>query len=148
MGRFIALAVLIIVTAGALGGLTYLGLGDANQAVLGLKPVGIAADACWLNLGGGTGVLVIGLAGAGVVSFTLYGAGVLFATGQLTAGGIAFGQLGIGLVLFLGQVGGGIIAGGQGVGGYLSWRQGGGSSPGARFIRALNEDMKDLLRFL
>jgi hypothetical protein len=149
MSRFIVVAILIIVTAIGLWGLTLLGLGDPNQLVLGLRPVGTATEELvWLNIGGGFGVLVVGLAGGGVVCFTLYGAGLLFATGQLTAGLIAFGQLGIGFVLFLGQVGAGIIAGGQGVGGYLSWHQGGGQGQGAHFIRGLNEDFKDLMRFL
>ena len=82
----------------------------SESEFLGVPVVSMVEDQwAWLTIGAGTGVLVVGAGGAGLVTFTLYGAGLLFGTGQVTAGLICMGQAGLGLVLFLGQAGTGLV---------------------------------------
>ncbi len=104
-------------------------------------------EPCWLTLGGGVGVLVIGAGGIGIVVFGLYGAGVLFATGQLAVGCIAFGQVGIGPVMWVGQAGGGFVAGGQVAIGIIASGQGQVGFDGESFFDALKKDIDHIFRF-
>lgn len=120
----------------------------SESEFLGVPIVSMAeGDWAWLTIGAGTGVLVVGVGGAGLVAFTLYGAGLLFGTGQVTAGLICMGQAGLGLVLFLGQAGTGLVCAGQVVIGGLGWGQGRLAMDGEAFIKKLDNDITDLLRF-
>jgi hypothetical protein len=141
-GIVVAVSVLMLGVVSLGGGM------DTLPPILGMQPIcAVAAEPCWLVLGGGHGVLVVGLAGVGVVSLTLYGAGLLFATGQLAAGGIALGQCGVGLSGFAGQVGCGFVAFGQGVGGVVADGQGSVGIKGAPFLRTFNAELSQILRF-
>lgn len=102
---------------------------------------------CWLTLGAGQGVVVIGAVGWGVVCFTLYGAGILFATGQLAFGGIAIGQAGGALSLFLGQVGGAFTTIAQGALGVISRGQAAIGFDGQPFFESLYDELRGILRF-
>ncbi len=120
----------------------------AEPLFWGLPAVRVMSkEPAWLTLGSGTGVLIVGMGGMGVVAITLYGAGLLFATGQLAIGLLAMGQVGFGLILWLGQAGGGIAAAGPVVGGGLAWGQGLLGKDGSTFFKRLNEDFNDLCKF-
>lgn len=148
MKRFFIVLGLIVITSIGLWAVTELDGYCSVNRVLGMPALCVGSvEPAWLTLGMGTGVLVVGGGGVGVVAITAYGAGILFATGQLSAGLIAFGQLGFGLILFLGQVGAGTIAAGQAVGGGLVWAQGGLGYSGKEFIKELNTDIADLMKF-
>lgn len=118
MGRFFIILASTLVTGIGLGilGTVY----ESSVLIAGMPPVCAAAvEPCWLAFGGGNGVLVVGLAGVGLVSLTLYGAGVFFATGQLAAGLLAIGQAGVGVIGWIGQVGAGATGIGQLIFGWL-----------------------------
>ena len=115
---------------------------DPNQgsfdAVLALPP-------CWFAFGGGKALLVVGLAGMGLVSITLYGVGLFFATGQLAVGLLAIGQAGAGIIGWIGQVGAGITGIGQLiVGGYVQGQLPIGVN-GAAFHASLGRQLKSAL---
>ena len=111
-----------------------------------MPTLGIAhPDPCWIQLGGGSGVLVVGIGGFGIVSLTIYGAGLLFATGQLAAGGIALGQVGVGISAFVGQAGGGLVALGQLVIGAVVAGQVPIGIRGAEFFEQLSGELVELL---
>ena len=150
MKRFVIVAVIIVVTALVLGLSAERAPGSTQSIThfLGAPVVSLAEGGwAWLSLGAGTGVLVIGVGGAGLVTFTLAGAGLFFGTGQITAGMMCMGQAGLGIVLFLGQAGTGLVGAGQVVIGLLGWAQGRAAKDGEEFIRKLNDDVNDLLRF-
>ena len=159
MSRFIRLMVVLLVTflgffffptnesgqsEESIAGMPVVCLGDAESDMdPDTNPIG--SNACWLTLGAGTGVVVVGIGGFGVVSLTLYGVGLLFATGQLAAGGIAFGQAGFGLSFFLGQAGVAPVAMGQVVGGGLVKGQGALGADGGPFLQELSREVNALL---
>lgn len=149
MKRFAVLAVLIIITSLALGLTTTMAVGGqvSRSRVMGLPVVSLSSATGWLTIGNGSGVLMVGLGGVGIVAFTLAGAGLLFATGQVAAGSICMGQAGLGLVAFLGQAGTGLVGAGQVIVGGLGWAQGRLAFDGKAFILGLNADLDDLFRF-
>lgn len=102
---------------------------------------------CWLTIGAGMGVLVVGLGGVGVVCLTLYGAGILFASGQVAAGGIALAQGGVGFSMFIGQAGGAFSALGQVAVGVIADGQGALGVSGMPFFARLNYELNQILRF-
>ena len=114
--------------------------GPSNpEAVLGLAP-------CWFAFGGGKALVVVGLAGAGLVCITLYGVGILFATGQLALGGLAIGQAGAGIIGWIGQVGAGLTGVGQLIFGvYVQGQLPIGANGGA-FHAALSRQLQSTLR--
>lgn len=137
-----ATAVGLLVTVIATTGL------DGLAPIGGMQPVCTASqEPCWLVVGGGVGVVVIGLAGAGIVSLTLYGVGLFIGTGQLAGGGIALGQLGVGITGFAGQVGGAFVAFGQGVGGVIADGQGSIGIKGKPFLERFNRELAQVLRW-
>lgn len=95
---------------------------------------------------GGKGVVVL-CYGVGAVVYGAAGAGLLFACGQAAAGLIAFGQLTLGVVFVCTQLGGGltglgqIFLGGWGIG------QARLAADGKDFLKQLNDDLDNLLRF-
>jgi hypothetical protein len=120
----------------------------SESQVLGMPVVSLTDRTTgWLAIGGGSGMLIVGLAGVGLVTFTLAGAGLLFGTGQITAGMICMGQAGLGVVAFLGQAGTGLVGAGQVIVGGLGWAQGRLAFDGEEFIKGLNADLGDLFRF-
>ncbi|MCA9578292.1 MAG: hypothetical protein R3B40_07540 [Polyangiales bacterium] len=120
MARFFVILGATLATGIGLGFAGLLGSSDAPVTIFGMEPVCVGPmEPCWLAFGGGNGVVVVGLAGIGLVSLTLYGAGVFFATGQLAAGLLAIGQAGVGLIGWIGQVGGGMTGIGQLIFGWL-----------------------------
>lgn len=102
---------------------------------------------CWLTIGAGMGVLVVGIGGVGVVCLTLYGAGILFASGQVAAGGIALAQGGVGFSMFIGQGGGAFTALGQVAVGVIADGQGALGVSGMPFFTRLNYELNQILRF-
>lgn len=135
---------------------TYLGFflfptpkqGRSVEQVAGMPVVCVGVeddDPCWLTLGAGKGVVVVGMGGMGVVCFALYSVGLLFATGQLAAGGLAIGQVGFALTFWIGQAGAGPVAFGQLVGGAIADGQGALGVKGAPFLEELSADLNRLL---
>lgn len=119
---------------------------DTSTSVLGMETVCSAStQPCWLVVGTGQGVLVIGAAGVGLVALTLYGAGLFFATGQLAAGLLAIGQLGFGVLGWIGQVGVGLTGRGQLIGGLLVDGQAALGSTDSGFGGRLSRDVKAVL---
>lgn len=148
MTRFLILCAVLLVT--------YLGFflfptpnnGQSVEEVAGMPVVCVGAaeeEACWLTIGAGKGVVVVGMGGAGVVCFALYSVGLLFATGQLAAGGLAIGQVGFALSFWLGQAGAGPVAFGQLVGGAIADGQGALGVKGAPFLKELSADLNRIL---
>lgn len=119
---------------------------DGGATVLGLPLacVGSWEIPCWITAGG-SGVLVVG-GGTGVVAIGIAGAGLLFATGQIAIGLIAFGQLALGGVAFLGQVATGLVGAAQGGLGWLTVVQGGNNVEGRAFLKQLDADLAETLR--
>lgn len=152
MKRVILLLVIITLTSLAFWPITNAheeGQARAVTEVLGMPVLGVASDRfCWLSLGMGTGVLFVGLIGAGGVAIALgAGAGVLFGMGQAAAGMIVVGQLALGLVFALGQLATGAAGLGQLIGGALVKGQVELGKDGGEFLSALNEDLDGLLSF-
>lgn len=149
MKRFALLAVIIVATSLGLGLTTTMAPdGQVSQSrFMGLPVVSLSGPTGWLTIGDGSGVLLVGFGGVGVVTFTLIGAGLLFGTGQVAAGSICMGQAGLGLVAFLGQAGTGLVGAGQVIVGGLGWAQGRLAFDGKAFILGLNSDLDDLFRF-
>ncbi|MBO6934447.1 MAG: hypothetical protein JJ863_05720 [Deltaproteobacteria bacterium] len=148
MGRFFILFGVLLVT--------YLGFflfptpndGQSAEQVAGMPVVCVGAaeeEPCWLTIGAGQGVVLVGMGGAGVVCFALYSVGLLFATGQLAAGGLAIGQVGFGGSFFLGQAGVGPVALGQLVGGALVAGQGALGASGGDFLKELSAELNQIL---
>jgi hypothetical protein len=149
MKRFVLLSVIIVITTVILALTTEMGSSGSisETRILGAPVVTLADDTfSWIAFGAGAGVIVLG-AGVGVVAFTVIGAGLLFGTGQVTAGCIAMGQAGLGLVAFLGQAGTGLVGAGQVVIGALGWAQGRLAMDGEQFIKDLNADLNETLKF-
>ncbi len=156
MKRFGVLSGFIIVTAIAFA---IMGPTPGSGKVLGMPVLGVAepfdgmqvsdvveAGPAWLQVGMGTGVLVVGIGGAGVVTYSVYGVGVLFATGQAAAGLFAIGQFALGLFLVICQFGAGLTGIGQGVAGV---RVAGGTlgGDGKALLRRLQDDAEKILAF-
>ena len=148
MGRFFILFAVLLVT--------YLGFflfptpndGRSAEEIAGMPVVcvGTAEEApCWLTIGAGQGVVLVGMGGAGIVCFALYSVGLLFATGQLAAGGLTNAQVGYGGSFFLGQVGVGPVAHGQLVGGALVAGQGALGASGGDFMKELSGELNQIL---
>jgi hypothetical protein len=154
MSRFLAVCGVLVVT--------YLGFffypttaeGKSPDEIAGMPVVcqGVGSEnplesgqACWLTLGAGRGIVVVGMGGVGVVCFVFYGLGILFATGQLAAGGIAFGQVGLGLSFFFGQAGVAPVAMGQVVGGAQVVGQGALGPNGGPFLKQLSAELNRIL---
>jgi len=148
MARFLILCAVLLVT--------YLGFflfptpknGQSAEEVAGMPVVcvGTAEDEpCWLTIGAGKGVVLVGMGGVGVVCFALYSFGLLFATGQLAAGGLAIGQVGFAFSFWLGQAGAGPVAFGQLVGGAIADGQGALGVKGAPFLKELSADLNRIL---
>ena len=145
MFRFLVLCAVLIVT--------FLGFfffptvdGRSAETVAGMAVVCLGSNTpCWLTLGAGPGVVVVGMGGVGLVSFTLYGAGLLLGTGQVAAGGIAIGQAGFGASAFLGQIGVAPVARGQAVAGALVQGQGKIGMDGTEYLKTLDAEVNALL---
>lgn len=148
MTRFLILFAVLLVT--------YLGFflfptpndGRSAEEVAGMSVVCVGAaeeEPCWLTIGAGKGVVLVGMGGAGVVCFALYSVGLLFATGQLAAGGLTIGQVGFGGSFFLGQAGVGPVALGQVVGGALVAGQGALGARGGDFLKELSGELNQIL---
>jgi len=148
MGRFFILFAVLLVT--------YLGFflfptpnnGKSVEEVAGMPVVCVGTsedEACWLTLGAGKGVVLVGMGGVGVVCFALYSVGILFATGQLAAGGLTIGQVGFAGTFFIGQAGAGPVAFGQVVGGAIADGQGSLGAKGAPFLKELSADLNRIL---
>jgi hypothetical protein len=148
MVRFFILLAIMTATALVLAVLTPTVDGVSATQWFGMPVVGFASDApAILQVGAGTGVMVVGVGGFGIVCITLYGAGVLFATGQLSAGLLSIGQLSVGVIFLFGQVGGGFIAFGQLVFGGLTGGQVPVGFDGKAFLRELNAELSRVLAF-
>jgi hypothetical protein len=127
-----------------------IGPSPGTRPVLGMPVIGDSDDfdrPAWLQVGGGTGVLVVGIGGAGVVTYGLYGAGVLFATGQAAVGLFAIGQLAFGLVFVICQMGAAMSGVGQGIVGVQVSGQGTLGGDGDAFLTRLNADAERILSF-
>ncbi len=145
MKRFGVLSGFIIVTAIAFA---IMGPTPGSQPVLGMPVLGVGdQDPAWLQVGGGTGVLVVGIGGAGVVTYGLYGLGVLFATGQAAAGLFAIGQLAFGLIFVICQMGAALTGVGQGIVGVQVAGQGTLGGDGEEFLTRLQDDAEKVLAF-
>ncbi len=113
---------------------------------LGMPAVCMSADEpCWLQLGVGEGVVVMGGGGMGVIVIGAYGVGLLFAVGQLAAGLISVCQVGVGLVFFVAQLGGGLAGVGQVAVGGLVQGQGKLGVDGSDFLEQLNDEVNAAL---
>lgn len=113
---------------------------------MGMPAVCMSADEpCWLQLGVGEGVVVMGGGGVGVILIGAYGVGILFAIGQLAGGLIAVCQVGVGLVFFLGQLAFGLTGLGQVAIGGLVQGQGKLGRDGTEFLEQLNEEVNAAL---
>ena len=148
--RIVVLALVIIVTAIGLGVMTETVDGVSTMDPIANLPVvcwGESESPCWLTIGAGMGVLVVGLGGVGVVCLTLYGAGILFASGQIAAGGIAVAQGGVGFSMVIGQAGGGFTALGQVAIGVIADGPGALGVTGLPFFAQLNYELNQILRF-
>ena len=146
--RVLLVALACIVTAIGLGIMTETVDGVSTMAPIANLPVvcwGESETLCWLTIGAGTGILVVGIGGVGVVCLTLYGAGILFASGQVAAGGIALGQGGIGVTMFIGQAGGAFTALGQVAVGAIADGQGALGVAGIPFFTRLNVELNQIL---
>jgi hypothetical protein len=148
MARFLILCAVLLVT--------YLGFflfptpknGKSAEEVAGMPVVCVGAaeeEPCWLTIGAGKGVVLVGMGGGGIVCFALYSVGLLFATGQLAAGGLAIGQVGFAGSFWLGQAGAGPVAFGQLVGGAIADGQGALGVKGAPFLKELSADLNRIL---
>lgn len=148
--RVVVLALIIIVTAIGLGVMTETVEGVSTMKPIANLPVVCWGDSqetpCWLTIGAGMGVLVVGIGGVGVVCLTLYGAGILFASGQVAAGGIALAQGGVGFSMFIGQAGGAFTALGQISVGVIADGQGALGVTGLPFFAQLNYELNQILR--
>lgn len=147
MVRFFVILIAILVTGVGLGLVSeFAPGGHVPVVILGMEPVCVGPVVpCWLAFGGGNGVLVVGLAGFGLVSLTVYGVGVFFATGQLAAGLLAIGQVGVGVVGWLGQAGGGMTGVGQLIVGWLVRGQVRLGADGAAFHAMLSRQLRATL---
>lgn len=145
MGSFFRVLLATTLTGIGLGLLG--GFGGESVPVAGMPAVCVAVvdTPCWLAFGGGRGVLVVGLAGVGLVSLTVYGAGLFFATGQLAIGGIAIGQVGAGVIAWIGQLGGGMTGIGQLIFGWLVAGQLPIGSDGSAFHKSLAKQLSSVL---
>ncbi len=149
--RVVLLALIIIITAIGLGIMTETVDGVSTLEPIANLPIVCWGDShespCWLTIGAGMGVLVVGIGGVGVVCLTLYGAGILFASGQVAAGGIALAQGGVGFSMFIGQGGGAFTALGQVAVGVIADGQGALGVSGMPFFTRLNYELNQILRF-
>ncbi|MAQ15779.1 MAG: hypothetical protein CMN30_13415 [Sandaracinus sp.] len=149
MSRFLMLCGVLIVTF--LGFFLFPTPNDGKSAeeVLGMPVVCLgtedASEPCWLTLGAGEGVVVVGIGGFGLVAFTFYGVGLLLGTGQLAAGGITIAQVGFGGSFLLGQAGVAPVALGQVVGGALVKGQGQFGADGGEMMKNLSKEVNALL---
>ncbi|MCA9534483.1 MAG: hypothetical protein KC593_12420 [Myxococcales bacterium] len=147
MGRFFVILIATLVTGLGLGAVGALAPApEVPVFILGMEPVCLApVQPCWLAFGGGNGVLVVGLAGFGLVSLTLYGAGLFFATGQLAGGLLAIGQAGVGVIGWIGQVGAGTTGIGQLIFGWLVRGQLAIGADGTAFQQMLGRQLASAL---
>jgi hypothetical protein len=147
VARFFVILSATFVTGLGLGLIgTFVPSADLPVVILGMEPVCVASvNPCWLAFGGGTGVLVVGVGGVGLVALTVYGAGIFFATGQLAAGLLAIGQAGVGVIGWIGQVGAGMTGVGQLIFGWLVRGQLPIGADGAAFHQMLGRQLKSTL---
>jgi hypothetical protein len=150
MKRFGVLLGIIVLTSLAFWPITGMRDGSvASTQVLGMPVLGVGTgEFCWLTLGFGTGVLFVGLAGAGAVGIGLAaGGGLLFGSGQVAAGTIAVGQLALGILFVIGQLGFGVAGVGQLIVGVLVKGQAELGKNGGPFLQKLDEDLNEALTF-
>ena len=150
MKRFGVLLGIIVLTSLAFWPITGMRDGSvASTQVLGMPVLGVGTgEFCWLTLGFGTGVLFVGLAGAGAVGIGLAaGGGLLFGSGQVAAGTIAVGQLALGILFVIGQLGFGVAGVGQLIVGVLVKGQADLGKNGGPFLQKLSEDLNEALTF-
>lgn len=157
--RFVGLLVVIVVTTLGMALFTSTvedahGNRVSTTQVMGVPVLRINASTddvespAIVSVGGpGVGVLYVGVAGAGVVAMGAGGAGVLFGLGQLATGLLSIGQISIGLVFALGQLAIGSASLGQLAVGWRTRGQGSESRDGWRFIKSLNAELEEALKF-
>ncbi len=158
MKRFVGLLLVIIVTTLGLALFTEWrdvpsGMESTSQ-VLGIPvfaintgDLGHARPALIVLGAPGVGVLCLGIGGIGLISIGALGGGLLFGVGQAACGLISIGQLSVGPVLAIGQLAFGAAALGQGAIGWRTRGQGSERRDGAAFLRSINREIEEALRF-